>query len=293
MFFKNKNENIDHIKNFFKLRDGTQSYYYAFIKDHSFKNNLILHHGLGEHSERYTHLIAKLLTLKLNFFTFDARGHGKTKTRIGKIKNIAQLEDDLNDFLSMLEIKYRVSRPLVYAHSMGGLVLLSFLTKISNQSRISGVAVNAPALIAKLDLSQKIKQKIGKWIGLFLPNLILSTGLKTKFITRCPEELEKYKNDSFVHNKISIGFANSLLETGGIVLKNADVIKTPILITHGKEDGLVDYKGSEELFKKISFEDKQLIIYPNLYHETHNELRPERDKVLENLHTWLKKHLSK
>ena len=288
---KGKIGGYDIIKDYFKLNDGTQAFFQAYIIDHSFKKNLVIHHGLGEHSGRYGNLIDSLSELNVNIFSFDARGHGQTKTKQAQIKDVDQLVDDLGCFLKMIEENYKVKKPIIYGHSMGGVVVLSFILKNTNQWHFNGVIASAPALIANLDIVQKIKQKIGNLLGEIFPKLVLPTGLLVKFITHDSIELRKYKEDPLVHDKISMSFGSSFLKSGQIILSKADLINIPILILHGQDDGLVDYKGSQTLFSKVSSTDKQILIYENLYHEIHNETEFERKRVLADINTWVEKHL--
>jgi lysophospholipase len=63
------------------------------------------------------------------------------------------------------------------------------------------------------------------------------------------------------------------------------------LIIHGKADGIVDYRGSEEVMQKAASRDKEIYIFDNLYHETMNETPAEREQVLQVIKTWLLKHI--
>ena len=42
------------------------------------KANVIITHGLGEHSGRYSYVVEKLNQSHLNAYTYDLRGHGKS-----------------------------------------------------------------------------------------------------------------------------------------------------------------------------------------------------------------------
>ncbi|MEL7236918.1 MAG: alpha/beta hydrolase, partial [Chloroflexota bacterium] len=65
-------------------------------------------------------------------------------------------------------------------------------------------------------------------------------------------------------------------------------ITLPMLIMHGEGDRIVDASGSVALYNGISSADKQLRLYPELYHELVNE--PERDMVLADMVNWLDDH---
>jgi len=61
----------------------------------------------------------------------------------------------------------------------------------------------------------------------------------------------------------------------------------PLLIVHGSSDAIVDPRGSRQVMEKAGSHDKQLFIFDGLYHETMNELLPERDKVLDTFRSWI------
>ena len=67
-------------------------------------------------------------------------------------------------------------------------------------------------------------------------------------------------------------------------------LKLPLLVQCGAENSLI--KGSEEVLRNaFNMEDKTLHIYDGLYHEVYNEIKKEREKVLNDLSNWLDKHI--
>jgi alpha-beta hydrolase superfamily lysophospholipase len=47
----------------------------------------------------------------------------------------------------------------------------------------------------------------------------------------------------------------------------------------------------EELEGSFKMEDKTIKVYDGLYHEVYNEIKEEREKVLEDLVYWLENHI--
>ena len=103
----------------FSAADGKECFWQAWIGDPAFSSNIIIHHGLGEHSGRYINILSVLAGEKVNVFSYDARGHGRSKGPRGSVKNIEELVSDLDCFLSMLEKDFHVKKPLLYGHSHG------------------------------------------------------------------------------------------------------------------------------------------------------------------------------
>ncbi|KAJ1926008.1 hypothetical protein IWQ60_004157 [Tieghemiomyces parasiticus] len=77
----------------------------------------------------------------------------------------------------------------------------------------------------------------------------------------------------------------------GTVLLKHDLqeVTTPILLTHGDADEIVDINGTADMFKALpDTMDKQFNIAPGGYHELHNE--PNRRDVIELWIKWIHKH---
>jgi acylglycerol lipase len=64
-------------------------------------------------------------------------------------------------------------------------------------------------------------------------------------------------------------------------------LRVPILMQIAGDDHLVNARTSEQFFQKLTVPDKTLHVYEGLYHEIYNELEEEREKVLEDLASWL------
>jgi len=73
------------------------------------------------------------------------------------------------------------------------------------------------------------------------------------------------------------------------VKRHPQAIRLPVLFVHGGRDPLNLPSGTTAFFEQISFEDKQLRIYPDSLHETHNDL--EAVQVAEDLFAWMQARL--
>jgi alpha-beta hydrolase superfamily lysophospholipase len=85
--------------------------------------------------------------------------------------------------------------------------------------------------------------------------------------------------------KITARLGTELLQAMERVLAEASKIRLPLLILQGAADKLVDPKGAQVLFDRVSSSDKTIKIYEGLYHEVFNE--PEHDQVLADVEKWL------
>lgn len=72
--------------------------------------------------------------------------------------------------------------------------------------------------------------------------------------------VKKYALDDLNAKQISNGLLITLIEGVEYLKNNAQQFVDPILILHGKEDGLVSYKDSIQLFDEIGSEHKSIHI---------------------------------
>lgn len=104
------------------------------------------------------------------------------------------------------------------------------------------------------------------------------------------EVMEKYKLDDLNAKQISMGLVFSIMDGVRYLKDNAQQFTDNILILHGKEDGLVSYVDSLQLYQEIGSAHKSLHIYDRLEHEIFNESSYNRtifNEVIEWLETEL------
>src|SRR4051812_21275077 len=102
---------------------------------------VLLTHGLGEHSGRYTHVAAALARRGLRMCAYDLRGHGRSDGPRGD----ARYEDLLDDLAQLHAQVAESGRPVfLMGHSMGAQISLSFL--LSGPVECRGAVIAAPWL---------------------------------------------------------------------------------------------------------------------------------------------------
>lgn len=282
----------DHSTGSFKTRDNLEIFYQMWLsKNPDPAKTIVFHHGLGEHSGRYGHLLEAFFGMGYSFIGMDARGHGRSEGKRGDCLSATQLVVDLEEFIVHLKKTYKIKKPLLLGHSMGGIIVISFALRFSNQWELSGLVTSGAAIRPHLDTQQKIKLHSGRIIHKISPAMVLPTGLSPDGISHDKSEVKKYKNDPLVHDKISIRLAVSLVDIGEEALKRARLLKIPCLITHGGSDPIADSASSSEFFHGVSSRDKTLKIYPNLYHEIYNESPSDRKRVFDDLTNWVSERI--
>ena len=247
--------------------------------------SILLIHGLGEHSGRYSHVIKKFNNNNISVYTFDVRGHGKSEGKRGHINNFKKLLNDSEELFINIR-KENLDVPIVmFGHSLGGCIALNYLCE--NQSKEINLAIiSSPWLKTVLEPPKFILyiQKI--LVGLF-PSLTLNNRLNPYDLSKDTDIVKKYIEDPLVHNRISLKMFSEVNKAITQIENDSKKINIPILFVHGKKDKIISFKGTENISNKIN--KSKFILYESIFHEPHNDL--EKNKVLDNYSSFIKNNI--
>jgi len=245
------------------------------------KGVICLVHGLGEHSGRYHHWAEKLAGAGYATLAIDLRGHGRSGGRRGDTPSFDHYGDDINLLLDKAAEIYPGKACFLYGHSLGGLLVAFYL--IQRQPKLKGAVICSPGLHTVLD-EQKDMIAMARFFGLVLPFLSFPNNLEQEGLSRDPAVINAYREDPFVHNRVSARLGKGMLDTRDYIFNRAREITLPLLIMHGTGDRITYPSGSQKLAELVSGECT-LKYWEGSYHELHNEV--EKDEVFAFLHKWL------
>jgi len=245
------------------------------------KANILLVHGLGEHSGRYATHFAEFFTNEgFSILTFDLPGHGKSSGKRGHIEK----DDDFNKIINSVINYLRVSDPIVpiflYGHSLGGLIVLDYL--LEEKPQIKGVISTAPVLDTFKPIAPA-KVKLAKKMKNILPSLSLDSGLDRSQLSRDEDVISAYNEDPLVHGATSARLGSYIIERGKYVLENLVDIELPSLVMVGTDEGIVSVNAINQFCESSPNCTKK--IWKGLYHELHNE--PEKSDVMQYTAKWM------
>ncbi len=249
------------------------------------KATVVVVHGLGEHSGRYGNVVNALVPAGFNVFLYDLRGHGKSEGQRGHVYNFDHYIEDTRIFVENAAERTKLPVVLI-GHSMGGLIVLLFGEK--HQDLIKLVAASGPGLKIAVEVP-KWKEVVGKFVSNILPTLSMTNEIDPSLLSHDPEVVKAYENDPLVIRKVSARWFTEFLRAQREAMENAHKLKLPLLIQHGGDDRIVSPEGSKEFYERAGSDDKELKIYPGLYHEIYNEV--EKEKVLSDLLQWIEKRI--
>ena len=108
-------------------------------------------------------------------------------------------------------------------------------------------------------------------------------------LSRDQEVVQECRSDPMMHGLCSARWATEVLDTIARVKSQVSALAVPVLFLHGEADRVNLVAGSRYLFDSVAIKDKTLRIYPDMYHELHNDANHEQ--VLDDARAWLEEHL--
>jgi len=250
---------------------------------------MIIAHGLGEHSGRYTNIIERLIPLGIDVWAPDHRGHGRSGGRRGHVSSFDQYVKDLQTLAEIARNGMAENvKIFLLGHSMGGLVALRFAASFPEM--IDGVIASSPALGVTTDIPA-VKAYVGRIMSTLWPTLSLTNGLEVTKISHDEGVVRAYRDDPLVHDRVSARWFTEFLSAMETACGSAVRIKLPLLMQLAGDDQLVNAGTSAAFFEAAGSVDKTLYIYKDSYHEIYNETEKLRKHALDDLEAWLVKHI--
>ena len=266
----------------FKGVRQSEIFYQCWLPDGAIQAVIVLVHGLAEHSGRYDNLVERFVPLGYAIYALDHIGHGRSAGDPVHVDSFDDYTSTLRTFVKMVASWQPDQRLFLVGHSMGGLIAVAYLMQW--QEDFAGCVLSAPPIKVSDEVSGTTLT-VGRWLSKIAPKFRLLQ-LDASAVSKDPAVVQAYIDDPLVYSgKMSARLGAEMIRTMQAAGQGAGVITLPILILQGDGDQLVDPAGAQMLYDTIGSDDKQLIVYPGLYHELFNE--PERADVLDDMETWL------
>ncbi len=262
-------------------QEGLRFYSRGWEPDGKPKAAVALLHGLGEHTGRWAHIGAALSGAGYAVMGMDLRGHGKSGGQRGHTPSLEAYMQDIDLFLEQVRARYPGLPTFLYGHSLGAILALNY--GLRRKPDLKGVIATAPALHSELE-TQRVKVFLARVLGALLPTAATASGLRTNMLSHDPEIERAYVSDPEVHDRISFGWGRIMADNIGWVLRHASEFPLPLLIMHGSLDTIA-YPSSSQEFAAPLKDQATLVVWQDMYHEIHNELKKE--DVLRTAIAWM------
>lgn len=266
-------------------RDGTRLSY--VLSPHPAARAVLLFvPGYADHVGRYSHVFDWFVSRGYTCTGIDLRGHGRSGGHRGFVEHFGAYVDDLETAVNLLVERYPDQKLVLVGHSMGGLVVLTYLLR--HPEGIEGAVLSSPFLGLALEVP-KIKELLGRVMSRLWPTLGLPSGLSGRDLTHDMGFAEAYDADPLVFKNATARWFTEAMRAQGELLRYAGQIQTPTLMLQAGADKVVDAETSRQVYELISATDKEWRSYDDLYHELFNEV--EREQPLQDVVDWLGKHV--
>jgi len=249
---------------------------------------VILVHGMGEYSRRYERtVVPTLLKSSIAVISYDQFGHGHSQGKKGHHPGYNYLLDSISHMIEKAESLFPSKPVFLYGHSMGGNVVINFTLR--RKHHLKGTIATSPFLKLAFD-PPGWKMLFGKIIDRIYPAITMPNELDLNFLSKDQQEIEAYKNDPQIHDKISTRYSLELMKTGEWAIQHASSLTTPMLLMHGTEDQITSHLASKE-FAQNSNGQVKFVPIENGYHELHHDI--EKNIVLDQICDWIQKQIPK
>lgn len=253
------------------------------------KATVLLVHGFGEHSGRYSHVIDNLRKAGFEVWCIDFRGHGHSHGTRGDVDQFCRYEEDvLAGIDHALSHQNSPGKFFILAHSMGALVSLHAVTK--NKLPISGMVLSCPLLALKMPVPAW-----KKWASIFvakvMPEAKIKSGIRGVQLSSDHKFANAYDNDPLVLKTLSVRAFREISKGCQRAHVLAQTVTSSFFMQLGGNDPVVDKAASERWFSQIDRRavDATLKVYPGFLHEIYNEAK--REEAIGDFISWLNKRV--
>ena len=235
---------------------------------------LVVVHGYAEHSGRYEHLGAWFAARGLAVHGYDQRGHGRSEGPRCHVDRFGDYLDDLDRVLERVRDEHPELPCVLVGHSMGGLVVASYL---ADRRPPVAAAVTSGALLALGPGVSRARVLAARGLRFVWPRLALGSGLDPAGLSRDEAVVRRYVEDPLVERNMTAGLGAEILAAVPRAAARAFEIQVPVLVLHGADDPMCPVEGSAAFHGGLQVPGSAFRAYPGLLHEIFNE--PEQEQV--------------
>ncbi len=252
---------------------------------------IVIVHGASEGASRYEEF-AKLLATDRNVITYNHPGH-----ETGEVVNFEYVSiiETTKQVLKYAEDTY--DHVAIFAHSMGSLITRAVINSIKPNTKIilSGapvVKIGDKMQLSLMNLLLKVcnGDKASKFFNhLFFDMRNDKIGLKNKtWLTTNDEIVEQFKTDA-LQNQLFNNRSLAALCKLTLIANNNKIYeamnKHSILLISGMTDVFTNNGLNYQLINNYC-ENCLVIIYPNSYHEVHNDI--DKNQLIKDINLFIK-----
>jgi alpha-beta hydrolase superfamily lysophospholipase len=249
---------------------------------------LVLVHGYGEHSGRYSHAMRWFAERGVACHAFDQRGHGKASGRRGFVRNWDEFLDDMAGALEEEETKMNGAKipRFVLGHSHGALIVaVSVIRKLLSAD---GVILTSPYFRSGVPVTPG-KLAVVRGVDLVLPWARFRSGMQESWLTSDQEMLAESRADPLLLRTATPRWYLSMLAIQDEARQRAAKFTLPLLCLVGDADPVALPEAGARFFEQAASHEKKLIRYPGMLHELLRETG--REAVFGDALRWMRERV--
>ncbi len=283
---KSAPEDVSTEDGYIKSADDLDLFWRSWRADGEPKAIVALQHGFAEHTGRYHHVGSALARAGFAVFGIDSRGHGRSEGHRGYVDYWDQYVVDFDRAISEAIDRFGDLPVIVLGHSQGGLISLRHA--LERPGRAITYVVSSPFCGLSIDVPA-VKDIAGRALSKLWPSLSMDTGIPADGISRSSAVVKDYIDDPLVFSTTTPRLYTETNKAQEDLMNRAGEIEVPFLFLVAGDDKLVDPAAAEKVYHLLGSTDRELEIFPELYHEILNE--DVWTEVLDRAIDWMERHL--
>lgn len=254
----------------FTTHDGVELFYRHWpAQTASRRGTMVLFHRGHEHGGRMAHLVDELQMSNIEFFAWDARGHGQSPGARGFSPSFGTSVRDVQTFMDHIVAQHGVAMDDVFviAQSVGAVLVSAWVHGYA--PRIRGMSLASPAFKVKLYVPFA-RTGIRLWQALAGP-FFVNSYVKARYLTHDPVRVASYESDPLIARPIASHILLGLYEAADRVVADAAAITLPTQVLISGSDWVVHQGPQRAFFDRLSSPIKEVHELPGFFHDTLGE----------------------
>jgi acylglycerol lipase len=262
---------------------GTSVRGYEIIPD-SPRAALIIVHGIAEHSGRYRHVMDAMTQRGIACFIYDQRGHGQHPGIRTHVEDFREFAGDLGSLVEAVRRRHASLPLFVWGHSMGSVVTLQ--AAVDGFLQVRGCITSGCALDA-LSAFDGWRGRVLRVANAIHPRRRISLGSNAALLTQVAAAQRSHTSDPLVSRTASLRLLHGFAASCRHCYARIPTIQLSWLAVHGGDDRICPVSGSARLIDLLGSKDKELVVYPGLLHEPHNENEAAQSVMFHRMSNWI------
>jgi alpha-beta hydrolase superfamily lysophospholipase len=167
--------------------------------------------------------------------------------------------------------------------------LIALDWSVAHPERLRAIALSAPALEVGFT-PPPWKVALARFASRIAPTLAQSSGIRPEHISSVLEEIEAYRQDPQIHDRVSARHYVSFIEAAARLVAYAERLEWPTLVLVGGDDTVVSVAAVRR-FAESNPSRIEFRLYPGARHEIFHEASAIREAAASDLIAFLSRNL--